>query len=147
MSESDKITIVGIAINATLFIASMVWAWFLNKRTIQATLQADQPAPKAKAKPKKALTRRQRHAIKILRLIQAFVVVGIIADINNDVPILYYSPTAKLKIAYFVVAAIAYTSMITVFVQAYSLIKRAKANDKSVLAMFGDPPKKGRSNS
>lgn len=143
MNDSDKITIVGIVINASLFIASMVWAWFLNKKTIHATLQAAQPAPKAKAR-RRVLTRRQRHVIKFLRLIQLVIILGAVSDIGNDVSVFCCATISKLMVVYIVVAALAYTGMVVILIQTHRLKKRAKAGDRRVLEMFGDPPKKKR---
>lgn len=85
MSDSNRTDIAGIVINAILVIAGMVWAWFLNKRTIQATLQAAHPAAKPAAKPKKKryLTVTERRFLRRYRFQQVFFAVILIAEPYN----------------------------------------------------------------
>ena len=96
MNDSNKITIIGIAINATLNIVWMVLTWFLNKKSIQATLQSGKPA--AKPKTKRRLTVAERRFLRIFRVEQVFVILIIITEPYGYLLFNSFPPASKFEL-------------------------------------------------
>ena len=137
MIDSNKIAVVGLALNVILAIANMAWAWFLNKKTIQATLQAATPKPKA-TKEKK-LGPKQRLALERLEAAKFIAIVQFISLSSNSLflirrPFLtWFSLTYVTSLLFFVAASG------RVLVLLGRTIRAVKAGNRSVIKEWSTP--------
>lgn len=113
MTKSDEINIaiaVGMTLIAiTIAVVNMWWSSYLTNKTIQATLQSAQPAliPPPKATKAKRLGPKQRHAIKVLRMMQRVIVVSLFAIVLELPMSLLMFPLSRLTIILFAISSLA----------------------------------------
>jgi hypothetical protein len=131
MDANITVEIAGIIINVILIGVNMWWQSVLNKRKIQATLLAAQPEAsinKTRKPRKKVFGPKQRHALKILRLLRLFAI-GSLLGLSHQSAIFLYLVERNIYIDSTVVISFAFGMIIGI--RGLVMIRRKKREVES----------------